>query len=67
MPRLLDLSGLFQIHGLPGYPHLRDPQVTPQLVHEFTDAASPWAAIRAKRSVEPAGVNGTMMVTLWVG
>src|SRR5205807_5964209 len=29
-PGLLDLTGLFQIHGLPGYPHLRDPQFVPQ-------------------------------------
>jgi polyphosphate kinase len=47
-PGLLDLSGLFQIHGMPGYPHLRDPQVSPQPVHDFTDADSPWAAIRAR-------------------
>ena len=48
MPGLLDLTGLFQIHGLPGYPHLRDPQFTPQPVHEFAQAASPWAAIRSR-------------------
>src|SRR5262249_34424993 len=41
---LLDLTGLFQIHGLPGYPHLRDPQVTPVMVQEFAVAPSPWAA-----------------------
>jgi polyphosphate kinase len=45
---LLDLTGLFQIHGLPGYPHLRDPQYTPQPVAEFAQASSPWAAIRSK-------------------
>src|SRR5262249_31572806 len=26
VPAPLDLTGLFQIHGLAGYPHLRDPQ-----------------------------------------
>src|SRR5438128_12199153 len=26
IPGLLDLTGLFQMHGLAGYPHLRDPQ-----------------------------------------
>jgi polyphosphate kinase len=45
---LLDLAGLFQIHGLPGYPNLRDPQFTPQVVPEFAHAPSPWAAIRSR-------------------
>ena len=48
MPGMLDLTGLFQIHGLPGYPHLRDPQFIPQPVPEFTQASSPWAAIRSR-------------------
>jgi polyphosphate kinase len=45
---MLDLTGLFQVHALPGYPHLRDPQFTPQPVQEFAQAASPWAAIRGR-------------------
>jgi polyphosphate kinase len=45
---LLDLTGLFQIHGLPGYPHLRDPQFVPQPVPEFQGASNLWSAIRAK-------------------
>ncbi len=45
-PGLLDLTGLFQIHSLPGYPHLRDPQFVPQLVPEFVQAPSLWSAIR---------------------
>jgi len=45
-PGLLDLTGLFQIHSLPGYPHLRDPQFVPQLVPEFVQATNLWAAIR---------------------
>jgi polyphosphate kinase len=45
---LLDMTGLFQIHGLPGYPHLRDPQFTPQPVQEFVVAPTPWAAIRGR-------------------
>lgn len=44
---LLDLTGLFQVHGLLGCPHLRDPQFVPNLVPEFTQATSMWAAIRA--------------------
>ena len=46
IPGLLDLTGLFQIHALPGYPHLRDAQFVPQLVPDFTQSASPWTAIR---------------------
>ncbi len=45
-PGLLDLTGLFQIHSLPGFPHLRDPQFVPQLVPEFVQATNQWAAIR---------------------
>src|SRR5262249_52520960 len=45
---LLDLTGLFQIHALPGYPNLRDPQFTPQPIYEFANAPSPWAAIRGR-------------------
>jgi polyphosphate kinase len=48
LPGLLDLTSLFQIHALPGYPHLRDPQFTPQPVPEFVLAPTPWAAIRAR-------------------
>jgi polyphosphate kinase len=46
-PGLLDLTGLFQIHGLPGYPHLRDPQFVPQPVPEFSQATNIWSAIKA--------------------
>ncbi len=47
-PGLIDLTGLFQIHGLPGYPHLRDPQFVPQPIPEFQSAANMWAAIRSR-------------------
>jgi polyphosphate kinase len=40
------LTGLFQIHSLPGYPHLHDPQFVSQLVPEFVQALSLWSAIR---------------------
>ena len=46
--RLLDLTGLFQLYGLPGYHKLRDPQFVPQPVGEFVQSATPWAAIRAR-------------------
>jgi polyphosphate kinase len=47
-PGLLDLTGLFQIHSLPGYPHLRDPQFVPQPVPEFVQATNLWTAIRTR-------------------
>src|SRR5262249_6922791 len=40
IPSLLDQTGLFQIHSLPGYPHLRDPQFVPQPVPEFAQASN---------------------------
>jgi polyphosphate kinase len=48
IPGLLDLTGLFQIHNLPGFPNLRDPQFVPQPVPELAQAANLWAAIRAR-------------------
>jgi polyphosphate kinase len=48
IPDLIDLTGLFQIHGLPGYPHLRDPQFVPQAVPEFAGGSSIFSAIRAR-------------------
>jgi polyphosphate kinase len=45
---LLDLTGLFQVHALPGFSHLRDPQSVPQLVPEFAAASSLFFAIRAR-------------------
>jgi polyphosphate kinase len=48
VPALLDLTGLFQIHGLQGFAELKDPPFTPALVKEFTLAPNPWVAVRAK-------------------
>ncbi|MFN4257977.1 MAG: polyphosphate kinase 1, partial [Gemmataceae bacterium] len=48
LPGMLDLTGLFQIHGLPGYTHLRDPQFVPQMVVDFGQSSSLWSAIRAR-------------------
>lgn len=48
VPGLVDLTGLFQIHGLPGYQDLRDPAFVPVPLPVFAQASSPWAAIRAK-------------------
>jgi polyphosphate kinase len=48
IPGLIDLTSLFQIHSLPGYPQLRDPQFVPQPVAEFAQAPNVWAAIRSR-------------------
>ena len=48
MPGLLDLTGLFQIHGLPGFADLRDPPFVPAPVPEFAQASNPWSAIRGR-------------------
>jgi polyphosphate kinase len=48
IPGLLDLTGLFQIHGVAGFPQLRDPPFVPQQVPEFAQASSIWSAIRAR-------------------
>ena len=47
-PGLLDLTGLFQVYGLPGFTDLKDPPMVPVPVREFAHAPNPWAAIRAK-------------------
>lgn len=44
---LIDLTGLFQVHALPGYPQLRDPPFLPQPVTDFPAAPTVFAAIRA--------------------
>lgn len=48
VPGMLDPTGLFQIHGLPGFPQLRDPQFVPQPVVEFAGTQSLWSAIRTR-------------------
>jgi polyphosphate kinase len=45
---LLDLTGLFQIHALPGFPQLRDPQFVSQPANEFLTAANVFSAIKAR-------------------
>lgn len=42
------MTGLFQVHGLPGFPHLHDSQFVSQLSPDFVKFANPWPAIRAK-------------------
>ena len=45
---LLDLTGLFQLHSLPGYAELRDPPFTGAQAKEFSQNPSLWSAIRSK-------------------
>jgi len=47
-PGMIDLTGLFQIHALPGFADLRDPAFVPVQLRDFTQAPNPWTAIRAK-------------------
>ena len=48
VPGLLDLTGLFQIYGLPDFVDLRDPPFVPAPVVAFAQASTPWAAIRGR-------------------
>ncbi|MCE9563616.1 MAG: polyphosphate kinase 1 [Planctomycetes bacterium] len=48
IPGPLDLSGLFQICGVPGYPELRDTPFVPFPVQAFAASPAPWPAIRAR-------------------
>jgi polyphosphate kinase len=48
LPGLLDLTGLFQIAGLPGYANLRDTPFVPQPVPEFLHPGGLWSAIKAR-------------------
>ncbi|MFO0936193.1 MAG: polyphosphate kinase 1 [Gemmataceae bacterium] len=48
VPGLLDLTGLFQLHALPGFNELRDPLFVPVPVLAFSQSPSPWAVIRSK-------------------
>jgi polyphosphate kinase len=48
VPGMLDLTGLFQIANLPGYPQLRDPQFVPQPVPELQQAPNIWSALRQR-------------------
>ncbi|HEX3147439.1 MAG TPA: polyphosphate kinase 1 [Gemmataceae bacterium] len=48
MPGFLDPTGLFQVYGLTGYPHLRDAEFVPQVTPDFASAPNIWAAIKAR-------------------
>lgn len=46
IPGPLDLTGLFQLLGVPGFADLRDAPFTPAAVSAFAQTAAPWPAIR---------------------
>ena len=48
IPGLIDLTGMFQVYGLQGYPQLRDAEFVPQVVPDFANSPSIWSAIRAR-------------------
>jgi polyphosphate kinase len=48
IPGPLDLTGLFQLLGVPGFADLRDAPFTPAAVPAFAQAVAPWPAIRAR-------------------
>jgi polyphosphate kinase len=48
IPGPLDLGGLFQICGVPGYPELRDPPFVPLPVTSLAQVTAPWPVIRAR-------------------
>ena len=50
VPGELDLTMLFQVHGLPGFPQHRDPPALPTFVKEFPTPQAMWAAIRSGTS-----------------
>ncbi len=47
-PDPVDLTALFQVHGLAGYHHLRDAPFVPQIVPEFAAATNMFTAIRSR-------------------
>jgi polyphosphate kinase len=48
IPGPLDLTGFFQVYGVPGYAELRDAPFVPAPVAGFAQSTAPWPAIRAR-------------------
>ncbi len=48
IPGLLDLTGLFQVAGMPGFADLRDAPFTPAAVSAFAQTSNPWSVIRGR-------------------
>lgn len=48
IPGPLDLTGLFQVYGVPGRADLRDPPFVPAPVPAFAQASAPWPVFRGR-------------------
>ena len=48
IPGPIDLTGLFQIYGVPGFADLRDPPFVPAPIQAFAQSIAPWAAFRGR-------------------
>ena len=48
IPGPLDLTGLFQVYGVPGRADLRDPPFAPAPVAAFAQATTPWPVFRGR-------------------
>jgi polyphosphate kinase len=48
IPGPLDLTGLFQVYGVPGHADLRDPPFVPAPIPAFAQSTAPWPAFRGR-------------------
>lgn len=48
IPGPIDLTGLFQLYGVPGFADLRDPPFVPAPNPAFSQSAAPWPAFRSR-------------------
>jgi len=48
IPGPLDLTGLFQVYGVPGHADLRDPPFVPAPIPAFAQATTPWPVFRGR-------------------
>ena len=48
IPGPLDLTGLFQVYGVPGHADLRDPPFVPVPIQAFAQSTTPWPVFRGR-------------------
>jgi polyphosphate kinase len=48
IPGPLDLTGLFQVYGVPGHAELRDPPFVPAPIAAFAQSPAPWPVFRGR-------------------
>ena len=56
VPGLIDLTGLFQIHALPGYVDLRDPEHVPAPIRDFATIIEPLGRDSGQGCADPSSV-----------